>query len=314
MNPRGVTRGDFPYTFLIRERGTTAYNDSMRVTSNRSSLAARAWQDLPNLFSLLIFFGVTALLFRSLDFALVVTASLGFHEIGHAGAISWCGLRWRITFGLVGAWTWSPGEERARLSELANVAIHLAGPLFSLLLALMAFSLHQFWQPQDRRLLILANFSAQVGFINLLPFGGLTDGGKVVRRLVNSLDKKKTWLIVVLPVAVTALMLVLYTLVQSPHLSMSQLAPFLLGLLLIGLWLAGSLFLETWMSARRGNKADLPVSQPITPRQAYFIILVTWDFLALLLILISTTPFWLEPQYILGYLKNLFALFGWLFS
>jgi hypothetical protein len=285
----------------------------MRITGDRPSLAVRAWQDLPNLFSLLIFFGVTALLFRSLDFALVVTASLGFHEIGHAGAISWFGLRWRITFGLVGAWTWSPGEERARLSQLANVAIHLAGPLFSLLLALIAFSLHQLWLPQDRRLLILANFSAQVGFINLLPFGGLTDGGKVVQRLVHSVDRQRRWLIVVLPVGITALMLVLYALVQAPHLSLSQLAPFLLSLLLIGLWLAGSLFLEAWMSARRGGEADLPVAQPVTPRQAYFIILVTWDFLALFLILISATPFWLEPQYIMGYLKNLFSLFHWLF-
>jgi hypothetical protein len=285
----------------------------MRTTGNGPSLAVRAWQDLPNLFSLLIFLGVTALLFRSLEFALIVTASLGFHEIGHAGAISWFGLRWRITFGLVGAWTWSPSEERAQLSQLANIAIHLAGPFFSLLLALIAFSLHQFWQPQDRRLLILANFSAQVGFLNLLPFGELTDGGKVVRRLVTSVDRQTHWLIVVLPVGVTALMLVLYALVQSPNLTLQQLAPFLLGLLLIGLWLASSLFLEAWVPSRRTSEEKLPVSRPITARQAYFLILVTWDFLALLLILISVTPFWLEPQYIMGSLKNLFSLFGWLF-
>jgi hypothetical protein len=285
----------------------------MRITGIRSALAVRAWEDLPNLFSLLIFLGATALIFRSLDFALVVTASLGFHEIGHAGAISWFGLRWRIAFGLVGAWTWSPGEERARLSQLANVAIHLSGPFFSLLLALVAFSLHQFWQLQDRRLLILANFSAQVGFLNLLPLGGLTDGGKVVQRLVHSLDKRTRWMVVVLPVAVTAVMLVLYAMVESPRLSLPQLAPFLLGLLLIGLWLAGSLFVEAWISARRAKNVDLPASQPVTPRQAYFLILVTWDFLALFLILISATPFWLEPQYIMGNLKNLFAVFNWLF-
>jgi hypothetical protein len=198
---------------------------------------------------------------------------------------------------------------------LANVAIHLAGPFFSLLLALVAFSLHQVWQLQDRRLLILANFSAQVGILNLLPLGGLTDGGKVVRRLVDSLDKRSRWLVVVLPVAVTAVMLVLYGLVESPGLSLPQLAPFLLSLLLIGLWLAGSLFLEAWTSARRGKvkDVDLPPSQPITPRQAYFLILVTWDFLALFLILISVTPFWLEPKYVMGNLQNLSAVFDWLF-
>lgn len=266
----------------------------------------RAGDDLPNLLSLLIFFGATALIFRSPQFALVVTASLGFHELGHAAALAWRGLEWRIHFGLVGAWTWSPRTERERLSHLANAIIHLGGPLFSLLFALLALGLQAIWKPADHHLLTLANFSAQVGFLNLLPLGSLTDGGKIVRRMIASVDGSRRAWAVMLPMVVTALMLVLYALVQLPHLSGENPVPFLLSLLLVGLWMASSLLIE---AKRVGRRNDAP-GEPMTAGQVYFLLLVMWDLLVLGLIITAATPFWLTPEYVLGSLRNLVAVLG----
>lgn len=268
------------------------------------ALARRMVADLPNLFSLLIFFTVTALLFRSVQFALLVTASLGFHELGHAAALAWYRLDWRISFGLVGAWTWSPLPERERLSHFENVIIHLGGPLFSLLLALLAMGLHSFWRPADQHLLTLANFSAQVGFLNLLPLVSLTDGGKVIRRMVYSIDRPRRALTILLPLLATALLLTVDALV---HLRDGIPLPFLLGLLLVGLWIAASLLIES----RRDHSSEttyLTRGRPMTSGQVYFLVLVMWDLLVSSLIISAATPFWLTPEYVLGSLRNVMAL------
>lgn len=274
-------------------------------TAARAGLARRTREDVPNFLSLMVFFLVTALLFRSWEFALIVTASLGFHELGHAAALSYLGLEWRITFGLVGAWTWSPGAERARLSQLANAVVHLAGPVFSLLLALLALTMHALWHPVDEHLLTLANFSAQVGFLNLLPLGNLTDGGKIVHRMITSLDRPARAWAVLLPLLVSALMLVIYSLFQIPVMGEKSPAPFLLGLLLVGFWLASSLAITgQWRLARRKHPQWRSFGVNMTRQQAYALIVVVWVLLALGLIISAATPFWLSPEYLLGSLRN----------
>jgi hypothetical protein len=266
--------------------------------------ARRVVADLPNLVSLFLFFSVTALLFRSVQFALLVTASLGFHELGHAAVLAWYGLDWRISFGVVGAWTWSPLAARERLSHLANALVHLGGPAFSLLLALMAIGLHTVWQPGDQHLLILASFSAQVGFLNLLPLGALTDGGKIIRRMVLSLDRPHRALTVFIPLLATVLLLVLDTIVHSQDGKSMQ---FLLGLVLIGSWMASSMLIEAQRNGRltpgfANSDRDMPVGQ------VYFMVLVMWDLLVLGLIILAATPFWLTPEYVFGSLRNVVAL------
>jgi len=263
----------------------------------------RVVDDLPNLLSLLAFFLITALLFRSVQFALIVTASLGFHELGHAAALAWYRLDWRISFGVVGAWTWSPLKARERLSHLENVIIHLGGPLFSLLLALLAMGLHAAWRPGDQHLLILANFSAQVGFLNLLPLTPLTDGGKIIRRMIDSLDRPRQALTVLLPVLVTVLLLTIDALV---HLQDGISVPFLLGLLLVGLWMTSSLLIESKRIVRsqpRTNSSD----RLMAAGQVYFLVLVMWDLLVLGIIISAATPFWLTPEYLFGTLRNVAA-------
>lgn len=271
-------------------------------------MARRAVHDLPNLLSLLAFFSATALIFRSVQFALIVTASLGFHELGHAAALAWYGLDWRITFGVVGAWTSSSLPAREKLSHLANTLIHLGGPSFSFLLALAALGLQAALQPADRHLLILASFSGQVGFLNLIPLGGLTDGGKVLRRISASLGSKRRAPIVLLPVILTALMLAVYFLIESPHLQGAESTQFLLGLLLLGIWMANSLLLELRRAVRSNLKA-LDSGKKMTNGEVAFLVLVMWDLLALGLVIIAATPFWLAPEYVIGSLRNIVAIF-----
>lgn len=275
----------------------------MRISSAGSLAARRAWNDLPDLLSLLVFFGVTAFLFRSWEFALVVTASLGFHELGHAAALTWYHLNFRIHFGMVGAWTWSPLQDRMQLSQLSNAIIHLAGPLFSILLAIFALCLQTIWRPSDQHLWTLASFSAQVGLLNLLPLGPLSDGGKIVRRMIGSLEQAQRALAVLLPMLVTVLLFLLYALLELPHFTGSNPGLFWLGLLLIGLWMASCLMVE----ASRPAVVDEERPFPMTSGQVYSLILVMWGFLVLGFIITAATPFWLEPQYLIGSLQNIAA-------
>jgi hypothetical protein len=220
-----------------------------RVISRWSPRRVR--DDLAGLFSLLIFLVVTAVLFRSWELALLVTASLGFHEMGHALALGWYRLDYRIHFGVVGAYTWSRLPQRAGLSHKRNSYVHLAGPLFSLVLALAALALHRLWQPESRHLLVLANFSAQTGFINLLPLGDLTDGGKVLRRMASSARRRRERL-AILALGTAALVGPLLASAWPVwRWGWSALPEAAAGFVLIGFWLAASLLLEL----RRGAGA-----------------------------------------------------------
>jgi hypothetical protein len=280
----------------------------MMITATpRPSLARRAQEDLPNFLALAAFVGITALAFRSWEFALMVTASLGFHEIGHAAALSLSGLRWRISFNILGAFTWSSLPERERLSDLRNTFIHLAGPFFSLLLALLSLLLAQFWNPAGEHLLLLANFSAQVGLFNLLPLGGLTDGGKVVRRLAGShlRGAARAWAMW-LPILVSGLILTGYLLTQARG---GEAGAIMLSLLLLGVWMSGSLLLEL----RLPRGPAIPVTgaahppQPsarITAAQGGLVVALMFGLLILALVVSAATPFWLAPRYVLGGLLN----------
>lgn len=312
----------------------------MDARSAPLTLIERARQDLPNFFSLLVFFFTTALLFRSWEFALTITASLGFHELGHAAALSWLGLEWRIAFGFVGAWTWSDAGQREQLSEIANVFVHISGPFFSLVLAVAALALNILAFPGDHHLLTLTNFSAQVGFLNLLPLSTVSDGGKIVRRIITSVDGKHRQRAILLPLVVAVVMLILYTWVQLPNVHVDTSPHFVIGLLLIGIWMASSMLLEArFMERRSGRQKSLlgrnaalvpdpiPVTgqaekidtgdrtihpRPMTIRQVFLLTILLWDMLAVYLVIITRTPFWLEPNYVEGSLKNVMVLLNWL--
>lgn len=268
---------------------------------------ARLRDDLPGLLSLLLFMTITALIFRSWEFGLLVTASLGFHELGHALALARLRVEYRVLFGVVGAYTWSRLDQRRQLSHLQNSAVHLAGPLFSLLLALAALGLNAVWRPQSTHLLVLADFSAQVGFLNLLPLGALTDGGKVLRRMVRSAGRRSVRVAMMVfagGIALAPLLLALHDAARSG----GGLPAAGAGLALIGVWMAASLLIEL----RRGDPDGPQDGRGLTPRQIVALGALTWGLLAAMLVVILITPFWLEPRLLLGSLANIEMLVGWL--
>jgi len=285
-----------------------------------STQSSAAWQrvrqvagKVRGVSSLLAFLFITALIFRSFEFALIVTASLGLHELGHAAALAHYGLDWRISFGVIGAYTWSPLRERAALSQLQNTSIHLAGPFMSLVLAILALAAHKVLQPEGQALLVLANFSAQVGFLNLLPAGSLTDGGKICNRLVQSLDISGRKWAVAIPALAALPLLVIYALVAALRIEPGGSRVFLFGLMLLAAWLGCSLLIEALVTARRAVRPVPPVvSSPMNTRQAYAFLIILWDMLLLYMLVIEATPFWLTPDYMLGLLQNLMNVFSFL--
>lgn len=275
--------------------------DASRTALAAKELAGRAFDDLLNFLSLLMFFSVTAVLFRSIEFALIVTASLGFHELGHAVLIAFYRLKWRITFGFVGAWTWSPAAGRSKLSNMANSTIHLAGPLFSLLLGLGALGMAALSPFEDSHLLLLANFSAQVAILNLIPLGAFTDGGKVVQRIIAPLTGIERLLAAGFPLLVTLLLMGISGLVGQPFDHQNQLGAFWLGMLLVGAWMACSFLLE----AHRSRPEMVPVRLQLNRAQGYILWLLIWLLLVLALWIAESSPFWLSPKYVIGCLRNI---------
>ena len=274
-------------------------NASSTVQQSFSALK----RELSGLVSLLVFLGVTAFLFRSWEFALIVTASLGFHELGHAAALAFFGLEYRISFGWAGAWTWSRLSERQALSHFQNSCVHLAGPMFSLLLAFIALALYLLWLPNSDHLLLLSNFTAQVGLLNLLPLGALTDGGKLLQRVALSVRAGQGRQPILLLITLSVLGPILYALYEIYATASLHLPTSLLVFILIGAWLGASFLAEV-----AGQSDPTPQAAPMTFHQIALLILLLWDMLAVLFIIIFFTPFWLAPQYLLGSLKNAEAL------
>ncbi len=121
------------------------------------------------------------------------------------------------------------------------------------------------------------------------------------------MNGKRKARIIILPVFVSLVMLVIYGLIEAPHLTGAESEPFLLGLLLVGTWLASSL----WIASRWAARDPLAVprsASPMSTGEVYFLILVVWDLLAIGLIITAATPFWLTPEYVLGSLRNLAAV------
>ena len=104
-------------------------------------------------------------------------------------------------------------QARQELGHFKNALIHQAGPLFSILYALVAIGIHLVWQPDSTHLLRLASFSAQVGLFNLLPLGNMSDGGKIVRRALASLDEKGDRELTVIPIHLLLCLPLGYTIV-----------------------------------------------------------------------------------------------------
>jgi len=262
------------------------------------SLKRRWRRELRGLISALAFAGVIAYIFRSWEIAVLITLSLAFHELGHVLAIARFGIYWEVGFNALGAWTKTPLQERRSLDHYANSVIHLAGPFFSLMVALAALIVYLLAPaPYRSYWLSLSNFNALVCLLNLLPMGNLSDGGKFVRKLFSSADESLAQRLLQLA---GALPLAFAGAVLAYQLEWAH----LLSLLTIVLWFVLTMLMESRIDAPSENR----IQKAMSPNQAR-------DLLSglILMMLISmgimvATPFWLTLENLLSAITQIAAL------
>lgn len=258
-------------------------------------------EELRGMVSLLLFLGATALLLQSVSLAVMIVASLGFHELGHILALAVRRIPWKLRFGLAGAWTESPKEIRAGLSNYTNSLIHLAGPLFSLLYALLAMLVHRFWLPDQPQLMQLANLNAQLALFNLLPLGEASDGGKFLHKAFASLNEKDDRRLMLLT-ASWGLGVVCGTLyVGIRQHGATIITPILVGYVLMVIWLFVGMLVEN----REDNPADAALPQAMSYRKVRALMAVLGGMLLVSTALAFITPFWLPPEHILEMINSL---------
>jgi hypothetical protein len=244
---------------------------------------------LHTLISIVGFALAVAILFYSWNLAWMVTAGLAFHELGHVMVIWALGIDWQIGFGGLGAWTRTPIQARRRLNHFWNSVIHLAGPLFSLLLALVAILIQLLARPEQDYWLRLANLNALLAVLNLLPLGELSDGGKLVHRLFASVPAK----------------------VEDKMLCLVGLVPLLFAMIVLALrfdWhkVLALLVIVVWfviniIGARRRDDPDEAYSpRAMSGRQAFWLLVVALAAFLGGIVIVLLTPFWLTEQHVLN--------------
>ncbi len=124
------------------------------------------------------FFGLYWLIF-GWKFALGFTVTIFIHEMGHYVAVKRRGLKADLPMFIPGMrayvrW-YSQGTSREDLA-----AISLAGPLFGLAAGLVCFAIY--WQTHATLFLVLANVTAFLNLLNLIPILGL-DGAQATLAL-----------------------------------------------------------------------------------------------------------------------------------
>jgi hypothetical protein len=218
----------------------------------------------------------------------MMTASLGFHELGHILTIWSQGIEWEMGFGAVGAWTISPLKDRQVLGHYGNSLIHLAGPSFSFLFALIALGMFFIMDASADRWywLLLANLNALLALVNFIPMGNLSDGGKFIKRLFSSLpEKEERRLLTMLVPSFFSWLALLYglDLVRAASLG------------IVVLWLFISMLIE----ATQDDPSEAESPKAMTRQQAGVLasIVVMLFFLSTCIVIV--TPFWLTEGAIL---------------
>lgn len=257
-------------------------------------------EELRGMVSLLLFLGVTALLLQSVSLAVMIVASLGFHELGHIAALAIRHIPWKLRFGLAGAWTESPKAVRTGLSNYTNSLIHLAGPLFSLLYAFLALVIHRFWLPDQPQLMQLANLNAQLALFNLLPLGEASDGGKFLHKAFASLNEKDDGRLMRLAIS-WGLGVVCGTLyVGIRQHGATIITPILVGYVLMVIWL----FVGMLVEKKEDNPAEAALPQAMSYPKARVLMAMLGGMLLISTALAFITPFWLSPGHILEMINS----------
>jgi hypothetical protein len=262
------------------------------------SLETRWKRELRILSSPIIFAIVVAFIFQSWEIGLMLTASLGIHELGHIAFIWIQRVEWELGFGAMGAWTRSSLEQRQVLSHYANSLIHLAGPSFSFVFALLAFGMFFIMNASADRVywLLLANLNALLALLNFIPMGNLSDGGKFIKRLFASLPKREERrLLTMLVPSFFSWIALLYGMDLVRALSLGTLV----------LWLFISMVIES----AKDDPSEAESPKAMTSQQAGVLLSIVVMLFFLSTCIVIITPFWLTEGAVLRMAEGWISLF-----
>lgn len=239
---------------------------------------------------------ITMALFRSWQLALLVTAALMVHELGHILAAASMGVRWELILNPFGLGTLTLLHERRRLSQLQNAMIHLSGPGFSLLLALIAmlFGIVLEGSAVDSPWRELANLSALLAVVNILPIGGISDGGRYLKRLYASLPEQLE------PPTVLGLLIGLLSAVAILR-QIGVEDTSLLIMSLMGFWLVVHMLFE----AQRDDPAEAASDQAMSFWEALLSLILMLSILLVSSLVLLESPFWLKLHNLVGIASGL---------
>ena len=148
----------------------------------------------------------------------------------------------------------------------------------------------------------LANLNALLCLLNVLPFGGRSDGSQFLKRLFASLEEKAE-LRYLWPVVIWPLPLVWAFAVTRTDLLGA------LSVVLIGGWLVVQMLLES----ERDDPADAFSSQAMTKMESALMFLVLMLILTLSTTISLVTPFWMTEAHVVHMIYGLAGIFIYLF-
>ncbi|MGC9347899.1 MAG: hypothetical protein ACP5JG_07165 [Anaerolineae bacterium] len=243
-----------------------------------------------SLTSALLFALAASILLQSIELGLIVTITLALHELGHILMLNRFGIDWEVRFGLFGAATVTPMEQRQQLDHYDNSLVHLAGPLANVTQALISCAVHgvayvltggapgTIW-------LRIANFAGLIALLNFLPLGHLSDGGKFAGRLFASLtessESRLLWSLFVWLISLTWIVAVSWGDTART-----------ITTLTVGVWYVGGMLIES----RADNPADAQSPRAMTFRDGARLFALLGLGLLLSTALVLLTPFWLTRE------------------
>lgn len=258
---------------------------------------------LRSLTSAVLFAVAASFLLQSWELGWLLTVSLAIHELGHVALIQRHGIPWEIRFGLFGAATITPREERQTLDRFQDALIHIAGPLANTVQAFVALAIYALsglivggpytvW-------LRVTNFAALLTVLNLLPLGRLSDGGKFAQDLFASLTERQEGHLL------RTLMFWLISLAWFIAVSWGDTLR-TLGSLSIGAWFVIGMIIHS----RRDDPAAAYAADAMSERQAGLLFGAVAGALLICTALVVVTPFWLTPAQAATIARNANALYA----
>jgi hypothetical protein len=263
------------------------------------------WRKVGRSLSSVVLFGVAAsFLLQSWWLGWLLTFSLVLHEVGHIIQLQRYHVDWEVRFGLFGAATITPLDQRRALDCYQNAVIHLAGPLTNLAQALVAFGLPLVLnlltvEPASCRWLQVGNFAALLTLVNLLPLARLSDGGKLAEVIFASLtERSDTTLLATLFLWLASIVWLAGVSWGSTLRTLSTLA--------IAVWFV----LGMLLAHRRDDPAAAFDPDAMSRAQSFVLFGVMAAGLLISTALVVLTPFWLTPDQVEVMARNLTLTFA----